>query len=106
MQKDIDLLIKATNTPHPGAYFYFNRQRIIVHKSFVERDLNIHGVVGRVLLIDELRGYLIQCGDGLLWINDLEFNDNVCIRVGCKLSYQIEDEIQRLWQEIDKIKNS
>lgn len=101
---DIDLLIKAANTPHPGAYFYFKRHQIIVHQSLVERTLNIHGVVGRVLLTDDLKGYLVQCGNGLIWINDLEFNDSITIRVGNKLSYQVEDEIQHLWQEIEQIK--
>jgi methionyl-tRNA formyltransferase len=92
----LNRLIKASSEPHPGSYTYFKEGKVIVWKSQVENNVKIQGVVGRVLIIDRDKGYLIQCGEGLIWITNLKFeNDNV-LRVGDKLGYNIEDEIYKI----------
>ena len=90
----IDRLIKATTFPHPGAYTYFKDEKVIILESTKETHIPIKGVVGRILLKDKEKGCLIQCGDGLLWINNLIFeSDKIQLKVGNKLGYNIQDEI-------------
>ena len=93
--KEIDLLIKATTHPYPGAYFYYSGQKIIVRKSELERGLKMKGVVGRVLLVKDEK-FLVQCGDGLIWIKELEIPESITIRVGSRLRMKIEDEIIKI----------
>ncbi|MFY7979880.1 MAG: methionyl-tRNA formyltransferase [Sediminibacterium sp.] len=65
---EIDRLIKATTAPYPGAFSFVRGEIIKIWKSAVADDNNIMGVVGRVLLVDENKGYLVKCGIGSLWI--------------------------------------
>lgn len=90
---NLNRLIKASSKPHPGAYSYFNDSKLTIWKSEIEKNIKIKGVVGRVLLKDINKGCLIQCGDGLLWINEIEFSFDEILKVGDKLGYNIEDEI-------------
>ena len=43
----------------------------------------------------DTRGILVQCGDGLIWLKELR-GKRCLLRVGDKLGYNIEDEINRL----------
>lgn len=105
---NIDRLIKASTHPHPGAFTFWNRQKLIVWSSEIEKDLPIKGVVGRVLLINESKGYLIQCGQGLLWIK--EFADTASrsprLNIGEKLGFYPEIEIYEIWKILDKLNAS
>lgn len=98
----IDRLIKASTKPHPGAYTYFDDKKIIIWESVIEKDIKIHGVNGRILIIDT-RGILVQCGDGLIWLKKIEAEKDILLRVGDKLGYNIEDEINRLRKIIRKL---
>jgi len=90
---EIDRLVKATSHPHPGAYTFFKDKKVTIWKSRIESQIPIKGVTGRVLLINNSQ-YLIQCGNGLLWIYDIEGADN--FSTGNKLGYNIEEEIFKL----------
>lgn len=92
----IDRLIKASTKPHPGAYTYCNDTKIVVWESELETNIPIKGVVGRVLLVDPDRGWLIQCGDGLIWIKQLGKDASINLQVGDKLGFNIEDEIFKI----------
>lgn len=92
----LNRLIKASSKPHPGAYTYYKDFKVVIWKSQLETSLKIKGVVGRVLLIEENKGYLIQCGQGLLWIRDIDTNSERKPRVGDKLGYNVEDEIYKI----------
>lgn len=94
---NIDRLIKASARPHPGAYTYFKDRKIIVWKSEIETHLKIRGVVGRVLIKDVAGRLLIQTGDGLIWMNEIEcLHDEIPnISVGDKFGYNMEDEIYK-----------
>lgn len=94
--EDIDRLIKASTTPHPGAYTYFNDSKVSIMESKVAHDLKIKGVIGRILLIKKNNKYLVQCGDGILWIFNLIFEEENKLKVGDKLGYNLEDEIYKL----------
>lgn len=90
---EINRLIKATTYPHPGAYTYHKQNKIIILNSQIESNLNIKGVVGRILRVDQRKGYLVQCGVGLIWLKNLidESGEDVKLLVGVKLGLSIED---------------
>jgi methionyl-tRNA formyltransferase len=92
----IDRLIKASSKPHPGAYTYFNDSKVLIWKSELEESIPIKGVVGRVLLKDDKRGLLIQCGIGLVWLLEIETESRLLPAVGDKLGFAVEDEIYRI----------
>ena len=93
---NLNRLIKASTKPHPGAYTYFQDSKLIIWKSEIENNIKIQGVIGRVLLKDSNKGYLIQCGKGLLWIKEVELELDKVLKVGDKLGYNIEDEIYKI----------
>jgi methionyl-tRNA formyltransferase len=101
--QDIDRLIKASSRPHPGAYTYFNNNKLIVWSSNVEDCLPIKGVTGRILLKDKDGNCLVQCGSGLIWIREKEFAGSTILKVGDKLGYSVEDEIHKIWNELNKL---
>lgn len=101
----INRLIKASSKPHPGAYTYFKDKKLIIWKSEIEYNIAIKGVVGRILLTDKIKGFLVQCGEGLIWINDLEFESSMKLNIGEKLGYNIEDEIYGIKKELKQIKH-
>lgn len=91
----INRLIKATSTPHPGAYTYFKDLKMNVWKCRIETEIPFKGVIGRVLLKAVNGELLIQTGDGLIWLEEYSFSEisDVTINVGDKLGYNVEDEI-------------
>lgn len=101
----INRLIKASTRPHPGAYTYFKDSKVIIWKSEVETNIPIKGVIGRVLLIDVEKGWLVQCGTGLLWIKQIESTLNLTPNVGDKLGYNIEDEIFQIKTVLKSLQN-
>lgn len=101
----IDRLIKASTQPHPGAYTYFKDSKLIIWKSELETDLPIKGVIGRVLLTDDKRGWLIQCGEGLIWIKNIDLQEGLKLQVGEKLGYNVEDEIFKMKTMLKSSKN-
>lgn len=100
---NVDRLIKASSYPHPGAYTYFNDQKLIIWESEIEVELPIKGVVGRVLQKDENKGFLVQCGNGLIWLKNIQASDDLNLKVGDKLGYNLEDEIFKLKSVFKKL---
>jgi methionyl-tRNA formyltransferase len=100
---DIMALIRASSRPHPGAYTYMGKHKLVVWRAELEKLLPYHGVTGRILLADDQKGFLIQTGEGLLWLTEVEFIQSPAeklprLRVGIKLGYAVEDEIFKLKQ--------
>ena len=100
---EIHALIRATSEPHPGAYVWYQDRRLIVWRGDIERRLPWRGAVGRVLLTEAGRGVLVQTGEGLLWLTEVQFADadlreraEDVLRVGVKLSFVEQDEIAAL----------
>ncbi len=98
----IDRLIKASASPHPGAYTWFKDTRMTLWASEVEAEMPIKGVVGRVLLSNPQRGLLVQCGQGLIWLNKFELSDQRAPGVGDKLGVSVEDELMAIKEWIRK----
>lgn len=101
----IDRLIRATSTPNPGAYSFLNDRKLTVYASSLEVDLKIKGVTGSVLLARDNK-YLVQAGDGLVWISNVvnEEGEDVVLKVGQRLGYYTEREIYNLKKELNIIK--
>lgn len=100
---EIDRLIKASTRPHPGAYTYHKKSKLIIWKSRIENQLKYKGVVGRVLLKDSDNSLLVQCGQGTIWLLEYEHAENKDIKVGDKLGLMLEDEIFHLHKRIDEL---
>ena len=108
----IHALIRAASRPHPGAYTYLKGHKLIVWRAEPEHALPWSGVAGRVLLTDAERGALVQTGDGLLWLAEVEDVDADgpapsagagLLRVGTRLGYAPQDEIQRLRRQVTQL---
>lgn len=104
--KQIHALIRAASHPYPGAYTYLKDRKLIIWRSSLETQLAYRGVVGRILHYDTENGWLVQTGDGLLWLHEVEFasdeelDPKTQLRVGLRLGYAIEDEIHALRQRM------
>jgi methionyl-tRNA formyltransferase len=100
---DIDLLIKGSTTPHPGAYTFHKGKKLRIWKSVVETEIPIQGVTGRILLQNPEKGYLVQCGEGLLWLNKWTLDsttESIQLRIGEKLGFNVEEEIYKIWRHL------
>jgi methionyl-tRNA formyltransferase len=103
----IDRLVKASTTPHPRAFTFLGNEKVFITSSLVESKISIKGVVGRVLKNDNIKGSLIQCGNGLLWINGIFDSSDASIspRVGERFGFYCELEIYRLWKKIKELED-
>lgn len=97
----LDRLIKAAAPPHPCAFTYHKHKQFLVMGSRVETGFNIQGCVGRVLKV-ESEEFLVQTGDGLIWLKPVQGQANV--RVGERLGYLPQIEIHNLYQQLKYIK--
>jgi len=107
--EQIHSLIRATSRPHPGAYTYSKDHKLIIWRSSLEPKLAYRGVIGRIVYRDSRYGWLVQTGDGLIWLKEVEFADTMdrdpetWLRVGMRLGYGVEDEIYRLKHKLARL---
>lgn len=92
---DLSRLIKASTAPHPGAYT-FHQDAVITIWAAELYEKSEKGVVGRVLEVFPDQSFLIQCAKGLLLVNNWQTTHPWQPKVGIKLGYYTEVEIQRL----------
>ena len=100
---DIDRLVRTAGRPYPGAYTHVGDVKVLVWQTSIERSLPFRGVPARVLKIAENGALLVQTGDGLLWIREMEFassNKPPRIAVGTRLGYSPDDEIHDLRKRV------
>lgn len=107
---DIHTLIRAASTPHPGAYTWHQGRKLIVWRAELEKHLPWRGAVGRVLHTEAERGALVQTGDGLVWLTQVQFSEDTVacpaqtvLKVGIKLGFVIQDEVARLRDRVDDL---
>jgi methionyl-tRNA formyltransferase len=103
--EEIFALIRAASRPHPGAYTYVENAKMIIWRAQPEYELPMRGVPGRILCVDRSTGCLVQTGNGLLWLTEIEFVDlrdsEPMLRVGAKLGYSTQDEIHLLTRRLE-----
>ena len=99
-------LIRAASYPHPGAYTFVKHKKLVIWRAQIESKLPFRGVPGRILDISSSKGFLVQTGSGLLWLEEVEFPEepnlepNKILRIGTKLGYSCEDEIFHLIRQV------
>jgi methionyl-tRNA formyltransferase len=96
---EIDRLVKATTFPYPGAFSFVRGSIVKIWATDLETKLPIKGVIGRILQTDKDKGYLIQCGEGKLWIKSYKTAENVELKIGDLLGGNIP------YDRIDEINN-
>jgi len=104
--EEIHRLVRAAGRPYPGAYTYVGDAKIIVWRSEIERELRYRGVVGRILTIGADGSPLVQTGQGLLWLREIEVVTAGAaprIAVGTRLGYAADDEIHALRSRIAEL---
>ncbi|MAV65135.1 MAG: formyl transferase [Pelagibacteraceae bacterium TMED124] len=98
----IERLVKAAAHPHPGAFTFYGSSMLKINNAWVEKKINIKGVIGRVLKLNKNR-CLVQAGDGIIWI-EIDNFESYKIRVGSLLGYKKDLEIFRLKKELIQLK--
>lgn len=102
--EEIHTLIRAVSKPLPGAYTYFNGQKITIQKASIYRNSNRIGVPGRIISIDIKRNILVQTGVEQLLIEDFEGITEEELKVGVSFGLNYEREIQNLKREVESLK--
>jgi len=98
----IDRLIKASAPPHPGAFTFYSHEKLTIIKSNIESRLKIQGCIGRVLKV-EVDRFLVQAGNGLIWLYPKDTTKFP--KIGQKLGYVPQIEINHIYEQLSKIKN-
>ncbi len=97
--------IRAASRPHPGAYTYVQGRKMIIWRAEIAKNSKYSGVPGRILFVDSEKGFLVQSGEGQLWLTEYEFPDSPGeipkLRVGTLLGFNVQHEISKLYQRID-----
>jgi methionyl-tRNA formyltransferase len=100
--KEIHALIRAASDPYPGAFTFAGGRKLVVWRAEGEKDLPYRGVTGRIVHRDAAKGWLVQTGDGLLWLTKVEFAPEAGgepppkLRIGMLLGYHPTVEINAL----------
>ncbi len=107
--KDIDRLIKASTSPHPGAFSFYGNNKVLIWKSNYYASGYAKGVIGRVVNFNN-DNPVVQTADGyveLVKYNMVDYLDRPVdehLVVGSRLGYYDQHEIFRLRNEIEMIK--
>ena len=108
--EQVHSLIRATSNPHPGAYSWYQGRKLIIWRAELEKHLPWRGAIGRVLQVEPGRGALVQVGDGLLWLTQVQFSDDLerrsadtVLKVGIKLGFVVQDEVAVLRARVDEL---
>ncbi|HSP16216.1 MAG TPA: formyltransferase family protein [Thermoanaerobaculia bacterium] len=99
---EIARLVRTASRPYPGAYTFARDHRVRIWRASTV-DLPFRGVVGRVLNAWPDGSLLVQTGDGLLRVEELEIVDGELSGhawVGQKLGYDQDEEIFRLRERV------
>jgi methionyl-tRNA formyltransferase len=103
---DIDRLVRTAGRPYPGAYTYAGDAKVLIWRTSLERTLPFRGVIGRVLKMADDGALLVQTGNGLLWIHELEIDSAETrprIAAGTRLGYAAQDEIYALRRRVAQL---
>ena len=103
----IDLLIRAAGDPFPGAYSFFNGEKVIIWSS-TPADASIHkGCNGQILKKENSR-LLVQCGDKPLWLHDFSNSGGDKLelsyfQLGARFGVKLEEEVLLLRQKVNHL---
>ncbi len=115
---EIQALVRAASHPYPGAFTFFEGRKLIVWRAAVEKDLPFRGVMGRIVHNDKSKGPLVQTGEGLLWLTEVELVNTADgefpkLRIGSRLGcapeaepYALPGRVQALEARIAELEKS
>ena len=99
----IDKLVRASTVPHPGAFTFHEKEKIYIWKTNI-KFIPIKGVIGRILDLDSDKSFKVQTGDGIIEVE--KWSSSIWQpKVGMKLGYSNEIEINKIHKEIDNLKS-
>ena len=72
-----------------------------------DKEVKYSGVPGRVLFVDKLGRYLVQCGDKAIWLIECEYsdapNETPRLKVGDLIGFSPQNEIAKLYKKIEEL---
>ncbi|AXH14479.1 hypothetical protein CP985_13855 [Malaciobacter mytili LMG 24559] len=103
--KEVDLLIRATTDPYPGAFSYYKNKKVIFWDSEIEENCKYKGTFGQILK-KENNSLLVQCKDFPIWLKDIwveEKNDINFFKLGDCFGIDFISEIEVLNKKIKEL---
>ncbi len=105
---DIDRLVRAVSKPYPGAYFFYNDQKIIAWRSELYSGLERIGVAGQIIAKQD-ESLVVSVTDGCVVLKDFEINNLPLqashFKLGDVLNYRVVNEIYELRQRIARLED-
>lgn len=75
--EEIYNLVRALTYPMPGAYTYYNGEKLYVWRCQIVDELPYEGrVCGKIIAIDQNKGIKVLTGNGSLWLTKLSADPN------------------------------
>ncbi len=66
-------LVRAASHPYPGAFTHHDSRELIVWRAQPHQRRDHVAAAGQIVDVRTDRGLLVQTGDGLLWLTDLQY---------------------------------
>lgn len=108
---ELDALVRAVSQPYPGAYSYFDGRKVEIWRADladVPPYTAYTGVPGQILAKRKGK-LLVQAGDVPIWLSDFTSDGQAltakAFPLGATFGFRVEDELFRLRQEIERLKN-
>ncbi len=106
--KEIDKLIRAVSYPYPGAYTFYENKKIIIWKSSLDNVPNYIALPGQILEVQD-DSILVFAKESAIWLSEITDSLGNPIlskkfKAGTKFGYSVENEIFKIWQELNEIK--
>ena len=95
--------IRALSYPLPGAYTYAGLKQVHIFRASVSNIKNYLGVIGRVVVANDIDGILVQTGEGLLKLEEFEGISKEKLKIGFSLGLKVEKELLALAERIETL---
>ena len=94
----IDKLIRASTYPHPGAFTFYDQEKLKILKV-KKTDAPMKGIIGSILDVDKKsNSFIVQTGNGLLKVEKWDLIEWEP-KIGMRLGYNPQLEINKLYKE-------
>lgn len=98
-------LVRASSTPHPGAYSFNASEKITVLAATLVSNPIERGVVGRILQCQADGSFVVQCGQGHLRVTQWQASEGWMPKVGQRLGFYTELEVHALRQRVQVLED-
>jgi len=102
-------LVRAVPPPvYPGAFSFFNNEKIIISKAVIAKTSNYYCTVGQVVRVLKGNGVWIKAGEGCLEVSEIIFQGQIIaaseiLKRGDRLGYDAQLEIARMKKHIGEL---